>query len=34
MGLILNGKQSQLSAQSADALSFNHDNFFLVAEDD
>ena len=30
MGLILNGKR----AQSADALSFIHDNFFLVAEDD
>lgn len=34
MGLILNGKRSRLSAQSADALSFIHDNFFLVAEDD
>jgi len=34
MGLILDGKRSRLSAQSADALSFIHDNFFLVAEDD
>lgn len=33
MGLILNGKQSRLSVQSADALSFIHDNFFLVPED-
>jgi len=30
MGLILNGKRSRLSAQSADALSFIHDNFFLM----
>jgi hypothetical protein len=30
MGLILNGKRSRLSAQSADALSFIHDNFFLI----
>ena len=34
MGLILNGKRSRLSTQSADALSFIHDNFFLVVEDD
>jgi len=27
MGLILDGKRSRLSAQSADALSFIHDNF-------
>ena len=27
-GLILNGKRSSLSAQSADKLSFIHDNFF------
>lgn len=33
MGLILNGKRSQLSVQSADELSFIHDNFFLVPED-
>lgn len=30
MGLILNGKRSRLNAQSADALSFIHDNFFLI----
>lgn len=30
MGLILNGKRSRLSAQSADALSFIHDNIFLM----
>ena len=30
MGLILNGKRSRLSAQSADALSCIHDNFFLM----
>jgi hypothetical protein len=29
-GLILNGKRSSLSAQSADKLSFIHDNFFLL----
>ena len=29
-GQILNGKQSSLSAQSADKLSFMHNNFFLV----
>jgi len=29
-GQILNGKQSSLSAQSADKLSFIHDNFFLL----
>ena len=28
--LILNGKQFRLSAQSVDALSFSHDNFFLI----
>jgi hypothetical protein len=31
MGLILNGKRSRLSSQSADALSFIHDNFFSDA---
>jgi len=29
-GQILNGKHSSLSAQSADKLSFIHDDFFLL----